>query len=70
MTAQEQQKLMWFSAVAVLRCPMAVEDKIATLEGMLKPLIEESGLPSIPPTGLQPFDTAISSYFRHVTQEP
>lgn len=68
MPTQEQQKMMFFAAIAVLRCPMSIEDKIATLEGHLNPLIEESGLPFIPPTGLQPFDAAISSYFRQVTQ--
>lgn len=62
----ERKKLMWFAALAVLKCPMPVEDKIKTLEAELFPLLDE-GLPFIPPTGLEPFDRAISNYFNEVT---
>lgn len=69
MNIEEKQILMWFAAVAVLRCPMTVTDKIQTLEGILLPLVGEYGLPTIPPTGLEPFDAAISNYFGVLTND-
>lgn len=64
----ERKKLMWFAALAVLKCPMSVEDKIRTLENQLSPLLD-GGLPFIPPTGLDPFDKAISSLFHEITND-
>jgi hypothetical protein len=66
MTDLEKQ-LMWVAAIAVLKCPMSTADKIKTLEQAVNGL--KLGFPKISPTGLAPFDAAISNYLVDLTYD-
>jgi hypothetical protein len=66
MTDLEKQ-LMWTAAIAVLKCPMATNDKINTLELAIANL--NLGFPKISPTGLAPFDAAIANHLVGLVDE-
>lgn len=54
--------VMFASALAVLKCPMSVEDKINTLTAAINEEVKVLGyVPKIPTTGLVPFDTAVGN---------
>ncbi len=53
---------IWTACLSVLYCPMAVTDKIQTLEMALNGLLQGEPLPQIPMTGLEPFDKAVKNY--------
>lgn len=59
----QRELLFYFTGLAVLKCPMSVEDKIATLESAIAPLIEKHGLKPYPQTGLEPFDKAMRALY-------
>jgi len=61
---------VWSNCVAVLRCPMSVEDKIQTLESEIKKLSVDAGSHYFAVTGLEPFDKAVSSYVRQQASDP
>lgn len=53
---------IWTACLSVLYCPMAVPDKIQTLQMALDDLQGDEPLPEIPTTGLEPFDKAVQNY--------
>ncbi len=53
---------IWTACLSVLYCPMAVSDKMQTLEMALNDLLQGESLPEIPYTGLEPFDKAVKNY--------
>lgn len=62
---KQRELLLYFTGLAVLRCPMSVEDKIKTLERALLPLVNEHLLKPYPKTGLEPFDKAMEDLYNH-----
>lgn len=59
LTSAEKIQL-WVVGLAVLKCPMSIEDKIVTLESaIVKHKAVYSTIPDIPETGLTPFDSAV-----------
>lgn len=56
----ETRILMFSAALAVLKCPMSVEDKIQTLTTAIEEQRSSLGYsPVLPTTGLLPFDNAV-----------
>lgn len=50
---------MFMSALAILKCPMDLEDKIKTLTSAIEAEVRYlEYMPLIPSTGLEPFDVA------------
>lgn len=50
---------MFMSALAVLKCPMTVDDKINTLTAAIEAEVKNlEYMPLMPSTGLKPFDDA------------
>lgn len=60
---------IWFSCLAVLHCPMTVEDKIKTLENaLMSKVLDTNQVIPVIQTGLLPFDNAQIAYAKSVEE--
>ncbi len=67
--SDNQIVMIWFSCLAVLHCPMTVEDKIKTLESaLMHKILENNQTVAIVQTGLEPFDKALMGYANAIEQ--
>lgn len=64
-------KLLFFTALSVLNCPMSVKDKIKTLERQLLVNLTKEDLEEFSQvlTGLEAFDKACKSYLTKLYKE-
>lgn len=67
--SDNQIVMIWFSCLAVLHCPMTVEDKIKTLEAaLMNKILENNQTVPVVQTGLEPFDKALMGYATTIEQ--
>jgi mannitol-1-phosphate/altronate dehydrogenase len=67
--SDNQVVFIYFACLAVLHCPMTVEDKIQTLElALMTKVLESDQSIAVVQTGLEPFDNAINLYANKVQE--